>query len=319
MTSGGYALLIDQISERDRLPDDDESDEIRVAIYARTSSTRQSFGHSLDEQVRLSVERCELLDWEVVFIYRDEAESGKDPDRPMFQLMLEAAAKGAFDVVVFWKLDRFSRSLMHAVQLEAELRNHDVGLYSITEQIDTTSASGRFNFRNIASAAEFERDMIQQRTQMGLHALAVEHKWPNDNPPLGYTVCSDGRLEIVSADAKLVKQIFRKYVAEKSMPQVAEWLNERGITTTAGQAWSPRAVGDILRTDLYRGRYELGTISEIVPEYRIIEDDLFEEVSNTRLRFQNGRGERNSMPPTRKQRISKRILEAYNAFLDSCS
>ena len=311
--------MIEHLSERDRLHTDGEQEEIRAAIYARTSSMSQSFGHSLDEQVRLSIERCQMLDWDVIFVYRDEAQSGKDPDRPMFQSMLAAAEKEAFDVVVFWKLDRFSRSLMHAVQLEAELREHHVGLYSITEQIDTTSASGRFNFRNIASAAEFERDMIQQRTKMGLHALAVYHKWPNDNPPLGYEVSAEGHLRIVEEDAEIVNEIFGKYAIEKSMPQVAEWLNDQGIQTRAGGPWSPRAVGDVLRTKLYRGLYELGTISKQVPEYRIVDDDLFNEVKATRLRFQNGKGKRVSMPATRKERTAEKMKQMYLEYLDSCS
>ncbi|TKX68886.1 recombinase family protein [Halorubrum sp. SP9] len=308
---------MDQISDRDRLYGDDEQEDIRAAVYARTSSAKQSFGHSLNEQVRLSIERCQMLDWEVVFVFRDEAESGKDPDRPMFQSMLRAAEKQAFDVVVFWKLDRFSRSLMHAVQLESKLRQYDVGLYSITEQIDTTTASGRFNFRNIASAAEFERDMIQQRTKMGLHALAVEYKWPNDNPPLGYVVAESGRLRIVSEDADIVRTIFLRYTRGQSMPEVADWLNKSGLQTRSGGNWTPRAVGDVLRTELYRGRYELGTVSEQVPEYRIIDDELFEKVEKIRLRFRNGGGKIEKMPRSRKERTAQRMKRRYCDYLDS--
>jgi len=175
--------MLDDIAIRDRVDEDDDSEPLRAAVYSRTSSNSQAHGYSLDEQVNRAVDRCQSLGWEVSFVYRDEAESGKDTDRPMFQTMLETAKKQAFDVIMFWKLDRFSRSLMHAVQLEEELREHEVYLYSVTEQIDTTSATGRFNFRNLASAAEFERDMIKQRTRIGLNGMAQERKWPNNTPP----------------------------------------------------------------------------------------------------------------------------------------
>lgn len=309
----------EHLTLRDRQPASEDSERVRAAIYARTSTTQQTFGHSLNEQVRLSIERCQTLDWVPTFVFRDEAESGKDTDRPMFQRMLSWAERRAFDVVVFWKLDRFSRSLMHAVQLEARLRKHDVGLYSVTEQIDTTSAAGRFNFRNIASAAEFERDMIQQRTKMGLHALATEQKWPNDNPPLGYEIDDDGRLNIVEIEEKLVKDIFRIYVEEKSMPQVAEWLNQRGISTKGGGEWVPRAVGDILRNKIYRGDYELGDTSKHVPEYRIIDDERFKEVASLRTRFQNSSETRKPMPKSRKERNAWEMYETYRKYLDSCS
>lgn len=308
--------MMDHLSERDRLPDDDGPSEVRAAVYARTSSTKQSFGHSLDEQVRLSIERCRTLGWEVVFIYRDEAESGKDPDRPMFQSMLSAAEMQAFDVVVFWKLDRFSRSLMHAVQLESELRQSHVGLYSITEQIDTTSAAGRFNFRNIASAAEFERDMIRQRTKMGLHAIAAEHKWPNDNPPLGYTIAEDGQLRILSDEANIVRRIFRRYLHDRSMPQVADWLNQSGLTTRENNSWTPRAVGDILRNKIYYGQYELESVSEHVPDYQIVKKSTYTEVMKVRHRFQSRGSKRKRMPSTRKDRLVNEMIQSYCEYLD---
>lgn len=298
---------------------EDESEHEYAAIYARTSSKNQRFGYSLDEQVRQCIEHCKMLGWTVAFVYRDEAESGKDTDRPMFQKMAAGAEREHFDVIIFWKLDRFSRSLMHAVQLESEFRTFGVGLYSVTEQIDTTSAAGRFNFRNIASAAEFERDMIKQRTQMGLTALAMDHKWPNDQPPLGYAVQNDKTLSIDEKEVALVKTIFQTYLEERSMPQVAEILNSKGATTKVGNPWCTRAVGDVLRNPLYIGHYEVGEVQDHVPEYQVIPEALFEEVSAVRNRFQSGRAKRSSMPKSRKQRLISEIVETYREYLESCS
>lgn len=309
--------MLDQMSIRERVNEDEESEALRAAIYARTSSNSRRHGYSLDEQVKRGIDRCQSLNWEVVFVYRDECESGKDIDRPMFQTMLDAAKKRVFDVVVFWKLDRFSRSLMHAVQLESELREYGVYLYSVTEQIDTTSATGRFNFRNLASAAEFERDMIKQRTKIGLNGLAAEHKWPNKNPPLGYELTSENRLSINPDERELVVEIFEMYVEERSMPEVASRLNQRGIETVEGNEWTPRAVGDVLQNEIYIGNYELGDVADHVPEYQIIDDETFEQVTKVRMRFQQNDASRLSMPTSRKERLVREIQSQYHRYLDS--
>jgi site-specific DNA recombinase len=95
-------------------PDED----LQAAIYARTSSNSQRFGYSIDEQVRRCWEFCESAEWRINFVFTDEAESGRDTERPEFQSMLDRARDGLFNVVVFWKLDRFCRSLVDLVKTE---------------------------------------------------------------------------------------------------------------------------------------------------------------------------------------------------------
>lgn len=310
--------MVDHVSIRERVSENEDCESLRAAVYARTSSNSRAESYSLDEQVKRAVDRCQSLGWDVAFVYRDESESGANTDRPMFQTMLDAAKRQAFDVVVFWKLDRFSRSLIHAVQLEEELREHDVYLYSVTEQIDTTSATGRFNFRNLASAAEFERDMIKQRTRIGINGMAEEHKWPNDDPPLGYTLTPENKLSIDDQQRELVVEIFEMYIEDRSMPEVATRLNERGIRTTDDGEWTPRAVGDVLRNEIYRGVYELCDVTEHVPEYQIIDDEIFSQVREIRMRFQQEDASRPSMPTSRKERIAYEVRDRYQEYLDSC-
>ena len=247
----------------------EESTEKRAAVYVRTSSVNQRFGYSIKEQIRQCWKRCEMLGWEVRYVFRDQEESGKNPNRPQFQLMMSKAELDCFDVIVFWKLDRFSRSLMHAVQLEKQLRDLGVALHGVTQQIDTTTPAGRFNFRNIASAAEFERDLIKQRSQMGMKAMALERKWPNDRPPLGYAKCEDDTIEVVEEEANLVQDIFELYLQVKSMPEVASRLDERGVATKEGNSWTPRAVGDVLQNQIYVGQYVVADVEEKAPEYQI--------------------------------------------------
>lgn len=294
-----------------------ETGDIRAAIYARTSSTSQRFGYSMDEQVRQCLQRCQRLNWDAVCVFRDKAESGKNAERPMFQQMMKRARDGFFDVVVFWKLDRFSRSLVHAVKLEAELRDEDVALHSVTEQIDTTTSAGRFNFRNIASAAEFESDMISERAQMGLKARAMDGRWPTGQPPLGYRQADDGSLDICESEADLVREIFERYIEAKSMPQVAGELNRRGITTRKNNEWTPAAVGDLLGNELYIGTYDTGGVSKQYDEYQIIDNELFEQADETRRRFRSdSRTHRGPMPNEDKERIVDKMESMYHSFID---
>lgn len=290
------------------------------AIYARTSSPNQQFGYSIDEQVRQCIERCELMGWETVYLFKDEAESGKDTDRPLFQQMMRAAKNRCFDVVVFWKLDRFSRSLLHVVELEAELREYDVALHSVTEQIDTTTSAGRFNFRNIASAAEFERDMISERTQMGLKALALEKRWPNDRPPVGYRKNVEGRLDIDSEEAELIREIYSRYLHLKSMPQLAHELNDSNRTTEIIREWTPRAVRDVLTNELYTGLYSVADVSKHVPEYQIVPKKQFEQVTKVRHRFKSTSDSRRSpMPQSRKESLVDSVINEYRSYLEEMS
>ena len=293
-----------------------EDEDARAGIYARTSSTSQRFGYSIDEQVRQCLKRCHRLGWDVPYLFRDEAESGKDTERPMFQTMMDKAQAGCFDVLVFWKLDRFSRSLMHAVQLEAQLREEGVALHSVTEQIDTTTSAGRFNFRNIASAAEFERDMLKDRSQMGLKALASERRWPNDHPPLGYQKADDDTLVIDDREAELVERIFREYIEIQSMPQLAGDLNQEGASTKRGNEWTPKSVSDVLRNELYVGHYAVSDVEEYVEDYRIIEDELFEMAEEVRTRFRStSKSEQPRMAKDRKKNEINGVVEQYETYL----
>ena len=138
-----------------------------AAIYARTSVSKSEFHYSIDEQVSRCWDRCQQQGWDVVFVFTDEAESGRNTDRPDFQDMLAKAKAGCFDVVVFWKLDRFCRSLADLVKTEEVLSHCGVALQSVTEYIDTASPVGRFNFRNLASAAELESDLTHNACGLG--------------------------------------------------------------------------------------------------------------------------------------------------------
>jgi len=199
------------------------------------------------------------------------------------------------------------------VNVEKTLQQWEVGLCSVTEFIDTTTPIGRFNFRNLASFAELEREIIGQRARLGLYALAREHKWPNPHPPLGYDKDEDGRLAINESEAKLVRRIFKTYSREKSMPQVAFKLNKEGIPTKKGNKWNARATRDILTNELYIGKYKVAGFEDNVGEYKIVDYDLFKKANETRLRYKKGEAKR---PPMPKDRRTAKIEKIFSKYLE---
>jgi DNA invertase Pin-like site-specific DNA recombinase len=130
----------------------------RVLIgYMRVSTGEQSLDLQRDALARTGCER----------IY-DDVCSGRATDRPGLSKALDAAREG--DVLVVWKLDRIGRSLPHVVGLVGDLQKRGVGLKVLTGDVDTTTATGRLVFGIFATLAEFERDLIHERTMAGLAA-----------------------------------------------------------------------------------------------------------------------------------------------------
>lgn len=125
--------------------------------YARVSTRDQNLDLQVDALKRAGCER----------IYQDVA-SGSKAERPALAELLGQLRAG--DVLVIWKLDRMGRSLAHLVELVGDLVTRKVGLLSLNDPIDTTSAQGRLVFNLFASLAEFERELIRERTQAGLSA-----------------------------------------------------------------------------------------------------------------------------------------------------
>ncbi len=289
-----------------------DNETIRAAIYARTSSIKQNIGYSINEQTQLARERCDQNGWKVTYIFREDGKSAATTDRPKFQAMMKKAQEKAFDVIIFWKLDRFCRSLLDVVNVEKKLRELGVNICSITENLDTTTSSGRFVFRTLASAAQWEREMISERTAMGLKALAKQHKWPNKSTPLGYIRDNNGYLKINKKEAKLVQEIFHKYNTMKSMPQLAFLLNKRGLKTKRGKKWTAAAIKTILTNEIYIGKYNVADIKADIPNYRIIREKTFKKTQKNRLR-QSQNVE--AMPHARKTATVKKIFDEYFSFL----
>ena len=143
---------------------------MRVAIYARVSTDQQS----VDNQVHDLKKQCEFKGWTDVTIFIDEGISGTKTSRPEFDKMINQAKNGQFDVVMVWRFDRASRSTRHLLSLLDDLNKHKVDFVSLREQIDTSSATGKLMFTMISAFAQFERDVISDRTKSALGRLKDE-------------------------------------------------------------------------------------------------------------------------------------------------
>ena len=168
--------------------------------YARVSTNDQNLDLQLDA---LRLHGCERFFSDVV--------SGAKASRPGLDEMLKNARED--DVIVIWKLDRLGRSLKHLVELVAELNERKIGLKSLNDPIDTTTAQGRLVFNIFASLAEFEREIIRERTNAGLAAARARGR-------------TGGRKPGLSEDAQRKARIAESYYKE-GMPvnQIAKNLN----------------------------------------------------------------------------------------------
>ena len=125
--------------------------------YARVSTGEQTLDLQKDA---LAAAGCESIHTDVI--------SGTKESRPGLDTALLYIRKG--DTLVVWRLDRLGRSLKHLIQVVTELQERGVGFRSLTEQIDTTTSGGKLIFHVFGALAEFERDLISERTNAGLRA-----------------------------------------------------------------------------------------------------------------------------------------------------
>ena len=140
---------------------------MRAALYARCSTQDQSVDLQVDDLRTYAKAR----DLRVVEEYLDEGVSGTRAKRPALDRLMADAHRRAFDVVLVWKLDRLGRSLTHLIRTVDELGSLGVDLVSLGDPgLDTTSPHGRLIFSIMGAVAEFERDLIRERTVAGIRA-----------------------------------------------------------------------------------------------------------------------------------------------------
>lgn len=136
---------------------------MKCAIYARVSTEEQD----ADKQDLLCQEFCARSGHEVYKVYKDVS-SGMKTSRPAFDEMLDEMRRYKFNAIIVTKLDRIGRSLQHILTLFDEFNRKGVHFIAVTQNIDTSSAIGKFQLQMLGAFAEFERNIISERTKEGL-------------------------------------------------------------------------------------------------------------------------------------------------------
>lgn len=211
----------------------------KAAIYARVSTLEQAEeGYSIDEQVRVLRDLCEREGYVVHKEYVDLGKSGKNiKGRPALQQLLHDAKSKDFDLVLVWKVNRFSRKTKDLLNIVEELEKRNIDFRSYTERYETETPAGKMQFRMLAVIAEFERDNIAQNVKMGMLARAKEGSW-NGGQVLGYDVVSVpgenrkrklSKLVVNPTEAQTVRKIFNLYVEGNGYKSIANKLNKKDI------------------------------------------------------------------------------------------
>lgn len=215
-----------------------------VIGYVRVSTDGQAVdGVSLEAQRARIVGYCEWTGARLVQTFADEGLSGKRADnRPGLQDALRAVCENG-GVLVTYSLSRLGRSTRDLIDIADRIQRCGADLVSLTEQIDTTSAAGKMVFRMLAVLAEFERDLVSERTTATLaHQRASGFK-TGGHVPYGYDVGADGRRLVPNAgEQATIADITARRLAGASYRNIADGLNERGIATKNGATWSAKVV-----------------------------------------------------------------------------
>lgn len=241
---------------------------VRCAIYTRKSSEEgldQAF-NSLDAQreacaAYILSQACE--GWSALpDIYDDGGLSGGSLERPALQRLLADVAAKRIDIIVVYKVDRLTRSLLDFAKLVEAFDNAGTSFVSVTQSFNTTTSMGRLTLNMLLSFAQFEREVTAERIRDKISASKAKGMWMGGTPPLGYR--PDGRtLAIVDEHASIVRDIFNRYLELGNVRLVADALARDGVgapsrLTAGGKAYGSCAftrgqLYAILKNPIYVG------------------------------------------------------------------
>lgn len=277
---------------------------VRCAVYTRKSTNEgleQDF-NSLDAQ-RDSAESYVASQKSEGWVclptrYDDGGYSGGTLDRPAFQRLLADVEAGQVDCVLIYKVDRFSRSLLDFARVMSKLEERGVALVSVTQQFNTTSSMGRLTLNILLSFAQFEREIISERTRDKIAAARRKGKWHSGMPVLGYDVDPKTRYLLVNEpEAARVRELFELYLKERTLLPVVKELSRRGWRNKAcvtgkgrqrgGRLFDKTSLFKLLTNVTYLGKMRYKT--EVLPGQHpaIVNADVFNQVQE--LLRRNGR------------------------------
>jgi site-specific DNA recombinase len=251
---------------------------LRIATYTRRSTDEDNQPFTIDAQdTKLDAYATSQDGWGIVAKFSDDA-SGASLDRPGLQRALAAARAGAFDVLLVYRVDRFSRRIRDLVVLLDELNDANVVFRSATEPFDTSTPAGRMLVQMLGVFAEFEREMIIDRVVNGMERKASKGQWTLSTAPEGLEVDPDTQhLRPVPAEVPVIEDIFDQYTIRRHGTRaIAKNLNQRGLRRRSGRPWSFKTVIDVLSNPAYIGVVAFRDIYREDAHPAIIDRDTFD-------------------------------------------
>ncbi len=250
---------------------------IRCAIYTR-KSTEEGLEQEFNS-LQAQREACEAYiksqkheNWQLLLTeYDDGGYSGGNMERPALKRLLQDVQNGLIDIIVVYKIDRLTRSLMDFSKIVEVLDKHNASFVSITQHFNTTTSMGRLTLNMLLSFAQFEREVTGERIRDKISASKKKGMWMGGKPPLGY-YRKDKKIYPDEEKSVLINNIFKKYIELKSTTLLKDWLAEQGRNISVGN------LNCILRNKAYiglvghKGTWYQGEHQGIIPI------ELFEQV-----------------------------------------
>jgi len=284
--------------ERKRLGTDQECQvsPFRCAIYTRKSTEEgltQEFNtlEAQRESAEAYVQSQVHAGWTtVVERYDDGGYTGANLERPALRKLLTDIEAGGIDCVLVYKVDRLSRSLLDFARLMEVFERCKVSLVSVTQPLNTTGSLGRLTLNILLSFAEFERQMIADRTRDKMGAARRKGKWVGGMPALGYDIAATGgKLVINAEEADRVKSIFALYLQHRSVAstlaemQARNWTTKRWRTRDGkehlGRPFTKLILRRLLNNVLYIGKVSHQDVVYAGEQAPIVEDSVWKLVN----------------------------------------
>jgi site-specific DNA recombinase len=256
---------------------------LRCAVYTR-KSTEEGLDmefNSLDAQR----EACEAYvasqkaeGWLLMADrYDDGGFSGGTLERPALQRLIADIEAGRVDVVVVYKIDRLSRSLMDFAKLVEVFDRNNVTFVSVTQSFNTTTSMGRLTLNILLSFAQFEREVIGERIRDKFAASRKKGMWMGGWAPLGYDI-RDRKLIINEAEAATVRALFQRFIRCGSMTKLVVALRSEGMSTKGGKPVDKGYIYRILNNRVYLGEAVHKGTAYQGEHQRIIDQSLWDRV-----------------------------------------
>lgn len=237
--------------------DSKNQEEKKIAgIYIRVSTEDQAReGFSLGEQEEKLRQLCEFKEYQIFKVYQDAGISAKDMEhRPGFQQMMDDMRKGKINYIVAYKLDRVTRSVRDLEQLIEELEKYNCYLICERDDVNTSTANGRFFVRMLTVLSQLEIEVVSERTKFGMSGAIKAGHLPG-TCPLGYYRDTDKVVKLDPNTKGIVRRIFNMYLEGKSYYQISCILDEEKVLYPEHNKWTEAAVRTIINNRIYVGDY----------------------------------------------------------------